>query len=136
MHEPFAKRFIADLRHENGVLVLLGLAPLFALTPAFTPLLHGSFILGRLPQSGELPGGVFFKAHLAFAYFIYYGWPIILGLIVLGFWKLHQLGVRIGAGLLLFNTCGIAVLYLIHCDPFGATTWLGYLTMIYHRDGF
>ena len=109
---------------------------MFALTPAFTLLLHGYLILGRLPQPNELPAGILFKAHLAGSYYIYYGWPIFVALIAFGFWKLHCLGVRIGAGLLLFSTCGLAVLYLIHCDPLRATAWIGHLTMVYHKSGF
>ena len=136
MSQVFAAPFLICLRHENGALLLLGLTPWFALTPAFTLLLHGCAILGRLPQPNELPPGMLFKAHLAVAYYIYYGWPVFMALISFGFWKLHCLGVRIGAGLLLFNTCGMAVLYLIHCNPLRATEWVGYLTMVYHRTGF
>lgn len=112
-------------RFEFPALFLLGLAPLLALTPAFTLVLHAFILLGRIPRSHDFPVSHLFDLHRDLVRLAVYLWPIFAGLVPLAFIYLHSRGVRLGTGLLLFGFCTLAVLYFADSNPAGLTSWFG-----------
>jgi hypothetical protein len=110
-------------RFEFSALLLLGLSPLVALTPAFTLVLHASILLGRIPQSRDFPSSNLFALHRQLVRLAVSSWPVFAALFAFAFIYLHSRGVRLGMGLLLFTFCTLALLCFAYSDPAGLTSW-------------
>jgi hypothetical protein len=113
-------------RLQNAALFLLGSTPFIYLTQIYTLAFHAVLSLTTWPSPGVAPKTLAFITHLKIAWLsgvLYPISPVLIAVVVLGFFSLQGRGARVGSGVILFVLSAVLALNIEHADPGGVFRW-------------